>query len=327
MAVQRINSCHTQPDVENALTELPSGMEALYDRIAVSVEACNASNRQLGQVILSWATCAQRLLTVEELGDALGNETGVLEIHRAIADLCGGFVTVDHEGRVAMIHETAREYLTQGREKGQSLAIDIKSSNEMLLRRCLARLTDHMLQSRINQDRSPPLLNYATTAWPHHLGLSSALTNPGIREIVANFLKGPHVLTWIYVAAKSRELRALAVASRHLADLTIKLRKQRNNDKSITSQQAAAIIDGWSTDLAKVLGKFGNNLRSQPDSIYKLIPPFCPEDSIIYRQFGRKESQALSVSGFSNSTWDDSLARFSLAPGAVASSIIMVGGG
>ncbi len=328
LAVQRINSCHTRPDVEKALIELPSGMEALYDRMAVSLEAAsNASNRKLGQTILSWATCAQRLLNVAELGDALGNETGVLEIHRTIADLCGGFVIVDHEGRVAMIHETAREYLTRGREKERSLAIDIRSSNDMLLRRCIARLTDQPLRSQINQGKSPPLLEYATTAWPHHLGLSSALSNPGTLEVVANFLKGPHVLTWIYVAAKSRELRALAVASRYLADITAKLRRRRNNDESIASQQMVAIVEGWATDLAKILGKFGNNLRSQPDSIYKLIPPFCPEDSMIYRQFGRKESRALRVSGFTNSTWDDSLARFSLPPGAIASSIITAGGG
>ncbi|KAK4113334.1 hypothetical protein N656DRAFT_778094 [Canariomyces notabilis] len=327
LAVQRINSCHTKPDVEKALTELPSGMEALYDRMALSVEAASeGGNRKLGQTILGWATCASRMLKVAELGDALGHESGLLEIHRTIAELCGGFVTVDQEGRVAMIHETAREYLTRGAEKGRSLTIDIQSTNDMLLKRCIARLTDPTLRGQINQGRPPPLLGYATIAWPHHLALSSALTHADALETVANFLKSPHVLTWIHVAAKSKELRALVAASRHLADLSAKLRRKRNDDDSVTGRQAAAIIEGWATDLVKILGKFGSTLRSHPDSIYKLIPPFCPEDSMIYRQFGRKESRVLHVSGFSSSTWDDCLARFSLTPGAVASSVISAGG-
>ncbi|KAL2022188.1 hypothetical protein VTK56DRAFT_6017 [Thermocarpiscus australiensis] len=327
LAVQKINSCHTRPDVENALTELPSGMEALYDRMSVAVEAAgNASNRKLGQTILGWATCARRLLTVEEVGDALGHDAGVLDIHRTIADLCGGFVTVDHEGRVAMIHETAREYLARGPEKGRSLVIDIRSTNDMLLERCIARLTDPALRSQITRGRPPPLLDYAVAAWPHHLGLSSALTNPQTMELVANFLRGHHVLTWIYLAAKLRELRALIVASRHLADLSTKLRRRRHKDESVASRQAAAAFEGWATDLVKILGKFGNNLRQHPDSIYKLIPPFCPQDSMMYRQFGRRENRSLHVSGFNNSTWDDCLACFSLTPVAVASSVITAGG-
>ncbi|KAK3898388.1 hypothetical protein C8A05DRAFT_47279 [Staphylotrichum tortipilum] len=314
LAVQRINSCHTRPDVENALTELPSGMEALYDRMALSVEtASHTSNQKLGQAILGWTACAQRLLTVEELGDALGSEAGVLEIHRTITDLCGGFVAVDQEGRASMIHETAREYLTRGSEKGRSLVIGVKPTNDMLLSRCIARLTDPALRSQINRGRPPPLLGYAATAWPHHLGLSSALTNPRILDLVANFLKGPHVLTWIYVVANLRELRAL-------------LRRRRNDDESVSSRQATIVIEGWATDLVKVVGKFGGNLRSDPGSIYKLIPPFCPEDSMIYRQFGRKESRTLQVSGFTSSAWDDCLARFSLTPGAVAASVITAGG-
>jgi len=327
LAVQRINSCHTRLDVENSLTELPSGMEALYDRMAQSVEAAShASDRQLGQAILGWTACARRLLTVEELGDALGSEAGVLEIHRTIAILCGGFVAVDQEGRAAMIHETAREYLTRGGEKGRSLGVDVKATNDVLLGRCLARLTDPTLRSKINKGRPPALLGYAATAWPHHLSLSSAMTNPRTLELVAGFLKGPHVLTWIYVVAKSGELRALAVASRRLADLATKLRRRRDDDESTSRRQATLVIEGWAADLVKVVGKFGSNLRSDPGSIYKLIAPFCPEESMMYRQFGRKERRALQVSGFTSSSWDDCLARFSLTPGAVAASIITAGG-
>ncbi|KAK3309763.1 uncharacterized protein B0T15DRAFT_13768 [Chaetomium strumarium] len=333
LAVQEINSCHTRPEIEKALTELPSGMEALYDRMAASVEAASnkskGEQRKLGQTIIGWVACAQRLLTVDELADALKETaSGFLEMRRSIVDLCGGFVTVDQEGRVAMIHQTAREFLTRGAEKGRSLVIDVRPTNDALLKRCLAQLTHPSLRSQVKHGRAPALTQYAATAWPHHLTLSSALTNPEILDAVATFLKGPDVLTWIEIAARSKELRALVAASRHLADILIKLRRRTGEDESLEDCQAAAVVDGWATDLVKIVGKFGSNLRSKPDSIYQLIPPFCPEESMMYRQFGCKESRLgrLHVSGLTSSTWDDCLARFSLPTGSMASSIITAGG-
>ncbi|XDG07500.1 hypothetical protein ABKA04_007115 [Annulohypoxylon sp. FPYF3050] len=323
LAVQRINSCHTRPDVERALEELPSGMEALYNRMASSVQSQpNVNDRNLGLNILGWTTCARRLLSVEELGDALENN-GVLEIHRTIGDLCGGFVTVDHEGKATMTHETAREYLVRGGKKRGLLAIDSNTTNDMIFKRCIARLTDSSLRSQINRNRPPALLGYAMSSWSHHF-VHGSITNPDILEIVMSFLGGPHILTWIHVAARAKELRALVTASRHLVEVAFKLRKMENEESPI-QRQAAAIIEGWATDFIKIVGKFGSNLRKHPDSIYKLIPPFCPQDSMIYQQFGRKESRSLQISGFTSTNWDDCLARFTLAQGVVASSVITAG--
>ncbi|KAL6808092.1 WD40 repeat-like protein [Trichoderma sp. SZMC 28015] len=322
LAVQKINLCYTKLDVKNALMELPSGMEALYDRMASSVQSQkSAGDRRLGQSILNWATCARRLLSVEELGDALGND-GLLEIHRAVSDLCGGFVIVDHEGKVTMIHETAREYLTKRCEEGRPLFIHRQSTNDVLFKRCIARLTDQTLRSQRNRNRPPALLDYAVSAWSSHLFLGSAVT-PEILEILVSFLKSSHILTWIYMAAKGKKLGVLVTASRHLTEIALKLRKI--GDEFVVHRQAAAVIEGWAADLVKVVGKFGSNLREQPDSIYKLIPPFCPEDSIIYQQFGKRESRAIHVSGITTTTWDDCLARFTLSEGVVASSVIAAG--
>ncbi|KAI2472267.1 hypothetical protein F4781DRAFT_428518 [Annulohypoxylon bovei var. microspora] len=323
LAVQRINACHTRPDVERALEELPSGMEALYNRMAASVQSqTNVNDRNLGLNILGWTTCARRLLSVDELGDALEND-GVLEIHRTIGDLCGGFVTVDHEGKATMTHETAREYLVRGGKSRGLLGINPNTTNDTLFKRCIARLTDTSLRSQINRNRPPALLSYAMSSWSHHL-VHGSVTNPDILEIIMNFLGSPHVLTWIHVAARAKDLRALVTASRHLVEVAFKLRRMEVEESPI-QRQAAAVVEGWATDFVKIVGKFGNNLRKHPDAIYKLIPPFCPEDSMIYQQFGRKESRSLQISGFTATSWDDCLARFTLAQGVVASSVIAAG--
>ncbi|KFY91850.1 hypothetical protein V500_04437 [Pseudogymnoascus sp. VKM F-4518 (FW-2643)] len=323
LAVQKINNCHTKVAVEDALKELPSGMEALYDRMAVSVQTQpNPDDQKLGESILGWATCAQRLLTVEELSGALGND-GLLEIYRTIGDLCGGFVVVDKEGKVAMIHETAREYLTQGGNHDQPFIIDQTTTHNTVFKRCLLCLTNPSLRSQINRKQPPALLNYATSAWFVHFSLGSS-TNPDILDSVVRFLQGPYILTWINVAARRKDLGALVVATRYLADVVIKLRRL-DYEESLAQRQAVGVIECWATDLIKIVGKFGNSLSQYPESIYKLIPPFCPEDSIIYQQFGRKERKALQVSGITRNGWDDCLARFSLEQGFVASSVLAAG--
>lgn len=322
LAVQEINDCHTKAALEDALKNLSPGMEALYDRMAVSVRTQpNAADQKLSQSILGWTTCAQRSLSIGELSDALRND-GLLEIHRTIGDLCGGFVIISKD-KVTMVHETAREYLMCGGDGDRPLAIDRKSANDMLFSRCIECLTDPKLRSQINRNQPPALLDYATSAWFIHFSIGPA-THPRNLEMVEKFLRGPNVLTWIYIAARKKELRVLVIASRYMTDVILKLRKLSERE-SLAHQRAIAIIEGWATDLVKIVGRFGNTLIQNPDSIYRLISPFCPQNSAIYLQFGRKESKALQVSGLTNSTWDDCLARLSLAQGVMASAVLPAG--
>ncbi|KFY19780.1 hypothetical protein V491_04219 [Pseudogymnoascus sp. VKM F-3775] len=323
LAVQKINNCHTKSAVEDVLKELPSGMEALYDRMAISVQAQpNPNYQKLGGSILGWTACAQRLLTVEELNGALGDD-GLLDIYRTIGDLCGGFVVVDKGGKVAMIHETAREYLMQGGNFNQSFIIDQTTTHNKIFKRCLLCLTNPSLRSQVSRNQPPALLNYAATSWFIHLSLGSP-TNPDILDSVVKFLQGPYILTWINVAARKKDLGTLVVATRYLSDVVIKLRRL-NNEETPAQRNAASIIEHWATDIIKIVGKFGNSLSQYPESIYKLIPPFYPEDSIIYQQFGRKERKALQVSKTTINGSDDCLARLSLDEGLAASSVLAAG--
>ncbi|KAK7966411.1 uncharacterized protein PG986_000688 [Apiospora aurea] len=324
LAVQKINGCYTIRDVEETLTNLLPGMESLYDRMAASVEVqANKDGQRLGIRILGWAACAQRLLSVEELGDALSNE-GLIEIHRTIGDLCGGFLVVDIEGKVSMVHETAREYLMRsGRGPEKSLFMDRRSTHLALFQRCIQRLTDPALRSLMARSKPPGLLDYAVSYWFIHFSHCN-LTDPQVLYTTAKFFKGPHVLTWISIAAKKQDLRTLVVASRYLTDIVQKLRRAETG-MPLEFRQADDVIEGWATDMVKVVGKFGDRLLEYPDSILKLIPPFCPETSMIYQQFGRKESKSLHVGFSGNVVWDDCLARLSMEEGLLATSVVTGG--
>ena len=326
LAVQRVNSCHTVSDVEKALRQMPPGMEAMYDTMADSIAAHpQGEDKQLATRILAWVTCALRLLTLEELSLALEDEVPrPLDLQRSIGDLCGGFVVVDNGGNVGMIHQTAREYLVS--DQTRPFAISQKSAHEQLFLRCMLCLTDFGLRSKINRRQAPAFLDYAATSWFHHLSSSTIESTQAFNALI-RFLKGSSVLTWIHALAQTRRLRTVVLASTQLSAFLIKRKRRLSIAVDLEDQSPYhAILEAWATDLVKVVGKFGSNLVRNPESIYKLIPPFCPRDSALYRQFGERESNNLTISGFTQSSWDDSLARLSFGSGVHASAIMAAGG-
>ena len=316
LAVQRINDCHTAGDVEQALQQLPSGMEALYDRMAQAVAALpHEEDMKFASSILTWATCALRLLTVEELSFVLETEVlRPLDLQRSIVDLCGGFVVVDNSGNVAMIHETAREYLIDN--QARPFKIERLFAHEQLFIRCISCLTDFGLRSKMNRKQAPAFVEYAATSWFYHLSYCYNLSPKGSQSL-KSFFKGSFVLTWIQWLARTNRLRTLVLASSLMSQFFIRQKESKLMEVNY--------LDSWATDLVKVVGKFGTNLVRNPEAIYKLIPPFCPDESIMYQQFGKKESRTLRIYGQSLSKWDDSLARLSLGAGTHATSIKAAG--
>ena len=325
LAVDKLNLCHTQADVELVLQQLPVGMEALYDRMASSIaQNPSTTDRAFASTILQCVTCSLRVLTVAELSQALHDDTfEMLDFQRSIVDLCGGFVVIDNGGNVAMIHQTAREYLLSGNDR--PFHVESDAAHKQVFLSCMRCLMAIGLRAKIKGNQKPQFLDYAASSWSSHL-TSIPLNHGLVFEVLSKFLTGHWVLTWIQVLATSKQLRVLIQASKHLSKYSAKQKeydKARNEkDHQIIKQE---LIESWAVDFVKIVGKFGTILRRNPESIYKLIPPFCPQNSAIYQQFGKLKDKSLLVSGLSTENWDDSLARISFGFGTYASSISAAG--
>lgn len=141
------------------------------------------------------------------------------------------------------------------------------------------------LRAKAKGDQKPELLEYAASSWSSHLTSTSHNCEPAT-EVLNKFLKGHWVLTWIEVLATSKQLRVLVRASKHLSRYSAKQKEHDaarvEKDNHIVKQE---LIQSWAEDFVKIVGKFGRILRRDPESIYKLIPPFCPQNSAIYQQF------------------------------------------
>ena len=314
LVLREILDCHTEAAIDQALKEIPADLEPLYQRMeAALVRTSKLADKGLAILILTCATCSRQALSLQELAQVIQPEySKVLDLKHTISQVCGDFVIVDSKSRVTMVHQTAREYLTKTPEL--QFFISPLKGHQKLFTKCVSFLLDHSLKIRGERIISQPFMLYAATSWSYHLSRSAAFSDQASVEVLARFFQGPCVLFWVYILASTGQLRVLVFASQTLTYFLEKKTRADAERSPLTHRlQEKEILELWATDLLRIVGKFGAHLLAHPRSVYKLIPPFCPQDSAIYRQFGpKKVSSSLAVTGFSSRTWDDCLAKFSV---------------
>ncbi len=245
-----------------------------------------------------------------------------LDLHRSIIDLCRGFVVIDNGGNVDMVHQTAREYLLSSDD--HPFHINQSAAHQQLFSSSMRCLMATGLRAKLNRNDKPDFLDYSASLWSSHL-ISTPLECVQTFGVLKKFLTGRWILTWIQVLAACTRLRVLIQTSKNLSKYSTKRKayEARNEKSSPIGDQE--LLESWALDLVKIVGKFGRNLNRNPESIHKLVPPFCPQNSSIYQLFGKMEAKSLMVSGLSTENWDDSLARMSLGFGTRSSSISAAG--
>lgn len=330
LVLEEILGCHTQQAIMQTLDEVPAGMSALYQRMELNIaNNSREADRVLAKTLLTWIVCAHRPLSLQELSQALTPEfPEFLDLRRTIQDVCGQFIVIDRSSHVAMVHKTARDYLTQ--TPSLYFFIDEKKSHGELFAKTVCFLLRPELRSKVGRSQeavrsTEPFLLYATASLMHHLR-QAASTSEGIMDQLVKFLKGPSVLTWVHSLALFSQLEVLVSSARVLSWFSA-LNGKLNIEKNplLHRLQDLELFDLWATDLVKIMAKFGRHLVDDPTAIYKIVPPLCPRNSIMFRQFGRNESSTLSISGISHAAWNDCLARVSLHNGAKAWKITCAG--
>ncbi|TGO27826.1 hypothetical protein BPAE_0036g00370 [Botrytis paeoniae] len=82
---------------------------------------------------------------------------------------------------------------------------------------------------------------------------------------------------------------------------------QDSTDQTLTNAKDIELLTCWGTDLVRLVMQFGKPLEAYPDSIFNLIPPFCPSETALRKQFG-SSIRNINVRGLRAETWDDCLA-------------------
>lgn len=327
---------HTAEDIRQAMTELPAGMEALYVRMAQKFAAQAPRLVDMAQKILMWTACAMRPLDIIELEQALSPEFGnFVSLEDTIMQICGQFVSVE-KSKVSLIHHTAVQFLLHESERHSS-PITTKGGHTYLAIACINFLSDikwRQILASLSGDKLPlqsvgrssvlddyHFLSYAISSWAYHISLAKVDSDQLQSLLVLFFDK--YSLSWINAVALLGDLRTLIRAAQYLKTY-IKRRKNKTPQTPHQSLQADGtdILRQWSVDLIRLVGKFGSNLARSPSSIYRLIPPFCPKDSMLSRTVSQLSGNAFSVAGISSTTWDDCVARLNVGGDQTASKIL-----
>lgn len=324
LVLDEISQCDTEDDIEEALAAIPDAMFALYERMERNLTSSTKKTKTpLIRRLLEWVICAQRPLSLMELSTALTPER-FLDLRKTIRETCGQFIQVDDSDNVSILHHTAREYLTQSRQS--ELFIDTKNAHEKLFKKCLQTLQQGNLRWRLVQNDSAlqstePFIFYAALNWSYHLR-HSKLTAPGTLDDVVGFLKSTGILSWIHVLAHLQKLEIMVKASKVLATFVSILKKQ-NESKNPMHHRLLDIdlINEWSVDLLKIIGKFGRSLLAVPELAYEVIPALCPPLSATHKHFHSPKLSSMRVLGQADTGWNDNLGRLALPNRAQGSSI------
>ncbi|KAK0707379.1 hypothetical protein B0H67DRAFT_647567 [Lasiosphaeris hirsuta] len=334
LVVQAFSTVWTSEAMDSVLNEVPADLFELYARMTRSIET-DARKMALARPILTWVALASRALTVEELRCAVKldvNQT-LQNAAKAVLDLCGQLVFVDQDGRVHLVHETAREFLFRAHIFGQKLAVVKKEGHtrlgSVLLRYLAGAVLKPPRQPKMHRSngwnpRAPAkhltaepasvdnsLLSYASSFFSDHVYRAASADDTLMGDLCA-FFKTRNVLSWIEHIARSGDLM-------NVTQTTINLREYHSRRLKYVPQTDPSIqlVDRWVTDLIRVAAKFSAQLLACPSSIHHLIPPLCPSDSIIFQTFAARHigslpassASTLVVKGLPSGSWDDCLIR------------------
>jgi len=324
LVLDELEKVYTTESITQIFQSIPEGMVPYYERI-VRAMAENSLEKHVAKAVLVWVVASSRNLFIPELSNALNLDINIVlpSAKSAVEGLCGQLIFVDHQsGTVNLVHTTVREFLLS--ESAGEFYISELRAHKRLALTCLKLLSSGELkpprsqrmlsQARKNLEPSP-LMNYAITHFSEHVYSASAEADE-ILLALDLFLK-TNILSWIERVAQMGDLYPLIRASKNLKGY---LDRRAKFISPLCNQ--VQIINSWSTDLSRIATKFGSALLQDPSSIYFLIPPFCPLESIIFKQFAKRRGPSgLSVVGHKENAWGDCVASVNFGEDSIAAAV------
>ncbi|KAK8102609.1 hypothetical protein PG984_015755 [Apiospora sp. TS-2023a] len=307
LVIEQLGDAHTVKDVQDVLHEVPQEMSELYRRNLLKVES--SRSKTLAKHIIIWAICSVLRLTVDQMKDAVKlslDTTLARDLRTNLQYLCGQFLNVDKQGRIHVVHETARAFLTS-RSLDSELRIDLQDGHRLISVACLKfLLSDELNHPRRRRSSAAittsrtSMADYACLRFSEHVFRSSSADNT-LFDMLSKFFS-TNVLSWIESVAQLRDLRCLIRTSRNLSNYLGRRAKY--------VPMVPPDLSAWAVDLPRIVTQFGANLLSDPSAIHTLVPPLCPRNSAIYQNFGYAED-GIKLVGAWNSGWDDRICSIS----------------
>lgn len=319
LVLEELDGVYGHEGIRDVLRGIPQDMVSYYKRTVTGMEQ-NKREKHVAKAILQWAVLAARPLSVTEMTHALKLDIGtnLSNPKSAIEGLGGQLLTIDaNSDQVHIVHATAREFLIS--EEAGEFTIRKHEDHSRIALTCLRLLTGpemqpprqkRLLEQKRMQRPHSPMLDYAISHFSDHV-FSASVDSDRLLVALDKFLSLT-VLTWIEKLVIAGDLHRLMETARNL-----KGHLDRRLKHGSPPNQHVSRIESWATDISRLATRFGSALRACPHSIYFLIPPLCPTETTVYKQFG-KSLNGLTLLGLNNQHWDDCIATVNFEEDSVA---------
>lgn len=321
LILQKLETTWSEEAIESALETIPDGLRGMYLKILEDMAQNDEFNRTLAQSILRWVVCGGRSLTTVELQEAIRLDIGqrVPKLEKMLEGICGQLVVIDDHDKVQMVHDTARDFLLDP-DLDSEFAIDKAATHQHLASVCLRHLLEDS-KAPINRRTLHPfteptgqaLREYASLYFSEHIAKSPPVESQMLMTQLEGFLE-TEVLNWIeYITSETKDLSLLTQAGKNLKSYV----EHRMDFQSPLSRELKT-IEEWAVDLIRLVTVFGREILKQPSAIHHIIPPLCPPNSILRRNFGMP-SLGMEVVGQSARGWADRVFSSSFTPNEASS--------
>lgn len=316
LIISRLEQAHSLEAMRDILRQVPSEMSGLYMGILEIIK--ESPSADLAHCILTWALCAPRPLSTDELKEAIRVDISQnLRASAEFAHICGNLVTVDTKSCVQVMHHTVKEFLTSAQS---DLYVELSKGHARLAEICLQRLNGrtfnpprsrHILIPASNRGKGSELDEYACANFSYHLSHSyPRASEVDLLALLAKFVSS-NLLTWIERTATNGKLGHFTTVIQDLKNFVSRYIEFRP-----PLDPEYQLVDAMVDDLARLLALFGPNLVEAPSSIYSVIPLLCPTSSVFYERFGKHSRQKFICA--SNRDWDEQLSGFQYIATATA---------
>ncbi|KAK3365588.1 hypothetical protein B0T24DRAFT_669813 [Lasiosphaeria ovina] len=314
IVLKELEFAFSKKDVNEILQEVPSEMAYHYKAIFRQMSQHNGRKKHLIQAMIAWTVCGVRPLLKAEFERALLIDVGediTGNVSRTVEGLCSQILTVNKQGAVHVVHSTVKEFVLD-RNNIFDYSIKRDEGHRRLAMACLRYLTspEMRLEGRLHllmperlsiAERVSEFADYAATSFSAHL-VNSPADDEELFSLLVKFLQSPNVLCWIeYVAEKHKSLIHIKEAGTNL-----KRFMERRAKYLPPFGPGVELANSWSTDLLRVVSKFGRNILMAPSKLSLLTPPICPQNSAIHRQFA-KRNPGFRVVGIAEDLWADAI--------------------
>ncbi|MCJ1423388.1 hypothetical protein MMC29_001271 [Sticta canariensis] len=200
------------------LHNLPSEVSDAYEKILA-----RSSDQNLAQILLQLIVAATRPLSLTEVNIALAIATQKerctsqkalnlwpSETFRStIQNICGLFVSV-HDGKVSLIHQTAREFLTRTTQSDSTHSekwqgcVEMAMAHSAISKICLVYLDfdDFASLSSDKDNEGYPFLDYAAKNWPVHYRFQHSESAKDLQKTAQRLCSAPQPL-WFKIYCSS----------------------------------------------------------------------------------------------------------------------------